>query len=192
MRPLWRRLLVWSFALLLFASAGSIGLFKLVEHRLRSQLQPLRLKQPTQTPSDIVYTTLDGQTQHLSALKGKVVFLNLWGTWCIQCVAEMPTVQKLYDQYRNNPEIAFVVASRLDSASSVRTYAQRHHYQLPFYLINDDQIPESMRLNQYPATFIFARNGTLVAQHVGGADWATPTVTELLNRLMHESSATGQ
>ena len=52
----------------------------------------------------------------------------------MQCVAEMPTVQKLYDHYRNDPDVEFLIVSRLDSPLAVGSYAYRSHLDLPFYV----------------------------------------------------------
>lgn len=60
----------------------------------------------------------------------------------------MPAVQKLYDQYRTDPDVAFLIISRLDSPAAVRRYSRLHHYDLPFYTMDDDDIPPSMQLNQ--------------------------------------------
>jgi len=98
--------------------------------------------------------------------------LHLWGTWCIQCITEMPTVQKLYDHYRNDPQVKFLIISRMDSPSSVRSYAHRNRLDLPFYVTHDDDIPQSMHLNQFPSTFLYAKDGTLVSKHIGAADWS--------------------
>jgi hypothetical protein len=60
----------------------------------------------------------------------------------------MPAVQKLYDQYRTDPDVAFLIISRLDSPAAVRRYSRLRHYDLPFYTMDDDDIPPSMQLNQ--------------------------------------------
>jgi hypothetical protein len=64
----------------------------------------------------------------------------------------MPTVQKLYNHYRNDPQVKFLIVSRMDKPAAVRSYASRNHLDLPFYITYDDEIPPSMQLNQYPAT----------------------------------------
>jgi thiol-disulfide isomerase/thioredoxin len=135
---------------------------------------------------DLVYSTLDGEVEHLSSAKGQVVFLDLWGTWCIQCVAEMPTVQKLYDRYRGDPRVKFLIVSRMDSPAAVRAYARRNRLSLPFYVMRDEDIPESMRLNQYPATFIYAKDGSLEAEHVGAANWSDPSVSACIDALKNQ------
>jgi thiol-disulfide isomerase/thioredoxin len=115
--------------------------------------------------------------------EGKGRLRGLMGTWCIQCVAEMTTVQKLDDPYRNDPNVSFLVISRLDSPATVRYYARLHHYDLPFYTMNDEDIPSSMRLEQFPSTFLYARDGSVAAQHTGAADWSAPRVTAFIETL---------
>jgi len=167
---------------ILAAGAALLG-FKVVQRRIAARMQPPHLEIRTEPANDLVYRTLDGETQHLASTRGQVVFLDLWGTWCVQCVAEMPTVQKLYDHYKNDPQIKFLIVSRLDSPSSVRSYARRNRLSLPFYVTQDQDIPSSMQLNQYPSTFIYAKDGTLVSKHVGAADWSDPTVISYIDQL---------
>ncbi|WP_052200724.1 TlpA disulfide reductase family protein [Terriglobus sp. TAA 43] len=136
---------------------------------------------------DLAFQTLDGHERHLSDYKGKVVFLDLWGTWCIQCVAEMPTVQALYDRYKNDPEVIFLIVSRLDTPQRVEHYARLGHYSLPFFVTRDEDIPPSMYFHQYPATFLYSKDGRIAAQHAGGADWNDPSVSAFIDGLKSHS-----
>ncbi|MEG9433730.1 TlpA family protein disulfide reductase [Terriglobus sp. ADX1] len=136
---------------------------------------------------DLAFQTLDGHARHLSDYKGKVVFLDLWGTWCIQCVAEMPTVQALYDRYKNDPEVIFLIVSRLDTPQRVEHYARLGHYSLPFFVTRDEDIPPSMYFHQYPATFLYSQDGRIAAQHAGGADWNDPSVSAFIDGLKSHS-----
>ena len=181
-----KRLGVGLLFLVLFGVAACFLFFKFVEQRVAANMQPPHLEIQIEPASDLVYRTLSGQEQHLSAQKGQVVFLDLWGTWCVQCVAEMPTIQKLYNRYKNDPQVKFLIVSRMDSPSAVRSYAHRYHLDLPFYITQDQEIPQSMQLNQYPATFIYAKDGSLVAKHVAAADWADPSVYSFLDRLKRQ------
>lgn len=166
----------------LAACIGLIG-FNFVKRRIAANIQPPHLQRRPEAPTDFIYRTLDGEQQHLASTKGQVVFLDLWGTWCVQCVAEMPTVERLYDHYRNDPRVRFLIVSRLDSPSAVRSYASRNHLNLPFYVTRDEDIPQSMQLNQYPSTFIYSRDGTLVSKHVGAADWSDRSVVSYIDEL---------
>jgi thiol-disulfide isomerase/thioredoxin len=180
-----RRVLKWIAGV--FASLALIaivcGMLLLHIVRKRVEAHAPHLIADNVPESDFVFHTLDGQPKKLSDYKGKVVFLDLWGTWCIQCVAEMPTVQQLYDHYRNDPQVVFLIVSRMDTPQAVQSYARRGNYTLPFYVMHDEDIPPSMFLQQYPATFFFLPDGTLVAHHAGGADWSNPSVIEFIDSL---------
>lgn len=182
----WNRLFIVLVSLVLLAAVSAFGFFKWAEKRVASRLQRPELRLESQTVPDLAFRTLDGRLHSVSEYKGKVVYLDLWGTWCIQCVAEMPTVQKLYDHYRNDPDVTFLVISRLDSPSAVRAYARRHHFDLPFFVTQDEAVPDSMYLRQYPATFLYARDGSIAAQHAGAADWADPSVIAFIDRLKRQ------
>lgn len=170
---------------LLAVVAASLALlgFKLMEHRIAAREHDPHLSSHPEPASDLTFRTLDGQPQHLLPTHNQVVFLDLWGTWCIQCVAEMPTVQTLYNHYRNDPQVKFLIVSRWDTPSSVRRYARRNHLDLPFYVTRDDEIPASMQFHQFPAAFILAKNGRLVSKHTGAADWSAPSVIAFIDQL---------
>ena len=182
--PLMAKKILSGLALLLVC----LGLFAVwgwvtVQHRILANAKAPNLVSSPEPQIDFRFRKLDGTPRHLAQTKGKVVFVDLWGTWCIQCVAEMPTVQALYNRFRNDPDVTFLIISRLDTPEAVRRYARRHHYDLPFYITNDADIPASMQLHQFPATFLYSRNGTMMVKHTGAADWSTPAVVSYINDL---------
>ncbi len=178
------RRVAFSFLALVVIGAGAALLaFKLLEKKVAANERAPHLQLHPEAASEVVYHTLDGQARQLSASKGKVVYLDLWGTWCLQCVAEMPTVQKLYDHYKGDPQVEFLMVSRLDSPEAVRRYAKRHGYDLPFYVMDDADIPPKMVLHQFPSTFLYAKDGTMVAKHLGAADWSDASVIDFIDRL---------
>jgi thiol-disulfide isomerase/thioredoxin len=180
------RTLIVLLPLIPLAACTGLLFFKFVQHRIAANIQPPHLKLQPEPASDLLYRTLDGQQQHLSSTKGQVVFLDLWGTWCVQCVAEMPKVPKLYDHYKDDPQVKFLIVSRLDSPSTVRSYARRNHLDLPFYITRDEEIPPAMQLNQYPATFLYTKDGRLVSKHVGAADWSDRSAISFIDRLKQQ------
>ncbi|MGC2637357.1 MAG: TlpA disulfide reductase family protein [Acidobacteriaceae bacterium] len=183
MKNVRNRVAAFGLAAVVLMAGGGLLFLKLVERRIATRMQAPHLVYAPRSADDLVYSTLEGEERHLSASRGRVVFLDLWGTWCIQCVVEMPTVQKLYDLYRNDPQVEFLIVSRLDTPATVRAYARRNHLDLPFYTMRDDDIPESMRLNQYPATFLYEKDGRLVAEHVAAANWADSSVIAFIDAL---------
>jgi thiol-disulfide isomerase/thioredoxin len=181
-----QRTLIVLLSLALLTAASALLIFKLVQHRVTAHMQPPHLRLEPEPASDLTYRTLDGTPQQLTAIKGQVVFLDLWGTWCIQCVAEMPKVQELYDHYKDDPQVKFLIISRWDSPSTVRSYARRNHLSLPFYITKDEDIPPSMQLGQFPATFLYAKDGRLITKHVGAADWSDRSVISFIDRLKQQ------
>ncbi len=176
--------IIFGLALLLVL-LGAIGFggWKAVQHRILLNARAPHLVSSPEPEIDFPFRKLDGTQMHLADTRGKVVFVDLWRTWCIQCVAEMPTVQTFYDQFRNDPDVIFLVVSRLDSPEAVRRYARRNHFDLPFYTAEDADIPASMQLNQFPATFLYSRDGTMMIKHKGAADWSAPAVVSYINDL---------
>jgi thiol-disulfide isomerase/thioredoxin len=172
--------------LLALAVIAILG-WRFVQHRIAHNERAPNLVRIHQPADDFPFRTLDGKLERLSEKKGKVVFVDLWGTWCIQCVAEMPAVQALYNHYRNDPHVVFLIISREDSPAAVRRFARWHHYDLPFYTMDDDSIPASMQLQQFPATFLYAPDGSLAAEHTGAANWSTPRVIAFIDSLKQTS-----
>jgi len=183
LRKALKRITIGFIAIVLLGAFTVLLFFKLIQRKIASNMKPPHLQRLSEAASDLIFRTLDGKTQHLASTKGQVVFLDLWGTWCVQCVAEMPAVQRLYDHYRNDPQVKFLIVSRLDSPSAVRSYARRNQLNLPFYITQDEDIPQSMRLNQYPSMFIYAKDGSLVSKHVGAADWSDRSVISSIDQL---------
>jgi thiol-disulfide isomerase/thioredoxin len=172
--------------LLLVAAVAGWGAFRFVEHHIAQNMRPPSFAPPKEAAVDFPFQTLDGKPMHLADMKGEVVLVDLWGTWCIQCVVEMPELQRLYDHFRHDPQVQFLVISRMDTPEKVEAYAHRNSFDLPFFTMPDADIPELMRFNQFPSTFVYAKDGRLVAEHAGAAHWADPSVINFLNQLKSE------
>ena len=180
MNPIGKRLAVGVLSLVVLTGMGGLVFFKYAQHRVAERLQAPQLDFVDMTAPDMTFHTLDGTTRHVGDYKGKVVFLDLWGTWCVQCVAEMPTVQKLFTRFRGDPKVVFLIVSRMDTPDTVQRYARRNKLDLPFFVMQDNEVPDSMYLHQYPATFIYSKDGRIAAQHAGGADWSDESVATYL------------
>jgi thiol-disulfide isomerase/thioredoxin len=179
----WKGFWIGVLSCVVLAVAGTVGFYKYAEHLVAKRLKAPEVPAELKENYDFKYTTLDGKDKHLSELRGKVVFVNFWGTWCIPCVAEMPTVQKLYDNFKNDTAVVFVIASRQDAPDKIRAFASKHKYDLPFYTMKDEDIPLAMRLNQYPATFIYSKDGSIAMKHINGADWSDASVVAFIHKL---------
>lgn len=116
--------------------------------------------------------------------KDKLVFLNVWATWCGPCVMEMPGIQKLYERYKSNDKVSFYIVSDED-AETVTPFVARKGYELPFY-IYADRYPAVLDGNAIPRTYIIYK-GRVLTQGIGASNWDTPEVYELIDKALQES-----
>jgi thiol-disulfide isomerase/thioredoxin len=116
--------------------------------------------------------------------KDEVVFINFWATWCPPCIAEMPTIEKLYQKYKD--KIAFAMISNED-IGMIEDFRNRNKYTFPVYQIEMD-IPEVFNLSIIPATFIISPDRKIALKHVGGADWSHEDVMKYLDELIEDKS----
>jgi peroxiredoxin len=126
-----------------------------------------------------------GQTVSLASLKGKVVFLNLWATWCGPCREEMPSMETLYDEYKgNNDFVMLAVSEDTKGKTAVLPYVEKNGYHFRILLDPENKVGDSYGVSGVPETFIIDRSGRIVAHHMGAFDWSRPDVKSALDELL--------
>ncbi|RIJ34207.1 TlpA disulfide reductase family protein [Pontibacter oryzae] len=127
--------------------------------------------------------TLDGKTVSFESLKGKVVFLNIWATWCPPCIAEMPNIQSLYDKIGSD-KIAFVMLSVDEGGvEKVQKFIDKKGFTLPVYMPTS-QLPQEFYSNAIPTTFIISPEGKIVGKQEGMAEYDTQEVRDFLQGMV--------
>lgn len=115
--------------------------------------------------------------------QNKVVFLNVWATWCGPCNMEMPGIQALYDKYKDNKKIAFYIISDEDS-ETVNPFIARKGYKLPFYQYAE-AYPPALDGNAIPRTYIIHKGKILVSE-TGASQWNRPEIIDLIEKSISE------
>ena len=118
----------------------------------------------------------------LSELRGKVVVLNFWATWCAPCVEELPSLVNLQQKMRNKGITVLAVSVDQDE-SLYRRFVQDHNVNL---LTVRDANQKSNNLYgtvKFPESYIIDRNGVMRRKFIGPVDWATPEVVDFLSKL---------
>ena len=131
--------------------------------------------------------TLAGDTLQLDALRGRVVLLNVWATWCAPCIEEMPALQRLHEQLA--PRGLSVVAVSVDVAGP-RTDADVlsfiDQFGLTFTVLRDasGRIEDAFGVAGLPTTFVIDRNGRIQRKVLGARDWDDPALASEIESLL--------
>ncbi len=132
---------------------------------------------------DFAVKDLEGKKLEMKDLKGKVIFLNLWATWCGPCRVEMPSIESLYNSV-DKDKIAFVMLS-LDhegEQGKIVQFINNKEFTFPVYQ-PASPLPNILRVNTIPTTFIVGPDGKVKSKKVGMANYDTEEMREFLKGL---------
>lgn len=121
-------------------------------------------------PAPTFAFTLDGHPTNLQALRGKIVVLNFWATWCPPCVAETPSLEKMYTALKPLGVTVLGVSVDDDSAA-YHQFLIKHHITYPTYRDANAKIPRTYGTVMYPETYIIGRNGKIDRKLIGEQNW---------------------
>ncbi len=126
--------------------------------------------------------SLDGNSVQLADLKGKVVVVNFWATWCGPCKEEMPAFERL--RQKLDPERFALLTITTDlQRESIRNFLANLNVQLPVLFDEDQDVSQAYLVRALPTTVLIDRQGTLVGRAVGPREWDEPKVAQALQGL---------
>ncbi len=120
------------------------------------------------------------QSINLADYKGRVVLINNWATWCPPCVAEMPSLARLYHQYKDKIVFLFIAQ---DKPEKVQMFLQKNGLNIPVYYMQSNP-PAMLQTGSIPTTFIIDKEGYIVVKKTGAADWDSGQVHRILDKLV--------
>ena len=135
---------------------------------------------------DLQLTDISGNSIRLSDMKGSVVFINFWSTWCQSCVEEMPAIERLSKILQGNPKFRILTILYKDDLSMAISYMKQNGYTLPVYLNPDESAAKSFGITGVPETFILDKKGLLRKKIIGPAPWDAPEFIQALQTLINE------
>jgi cytochrome c biogenesis protein CcmG, thiol:disulfide interchange protein DsbE len=149
-RPRWGRILAWVglFALLVLVFFGL----------LRAQKGQMKIGERA---PEFSLTTFDGQTYNLSDLRGKVVLLNLWASWCKPCEQEAPDLEAAWRHYQSREDVLFLGVAWTDTDKKSLEYLEKFDITYPNGPDLGTRIAQAYRITGVPETFIIDRDGVL-------------------------------
>jgi thiol-disulfide isomerase/thioredoxin len=138
--------------------------------------------QPLKDLSNIKFKDINGTVVDLGDLKGKIIFLNFWATWCPPCIAEMRGLNKLYEKFRNDQGVVFIFADADGDLTKAQKFMNRKKFSLPVYAIASE-VPEVLFRGSLPSTVVFDKQGRISYNEAGAANYGNQKFIEFINRL---------
>jgi thiol-disulfide isomerase/thioredoxin len=150
------------------------------------QIKALGMGRVTGSPAapNLVLKTLDGKELSLAGLRGKTVLLNFWATWCPPCREEMPTLETLYQTYKDNKKFVFLSVDSAEPKATVSDFLAKNPYHFPVLLDTDGAMGYEWGVTAIPTTYLIDPQGRVVAGVRGAFDWSSPTFTAGLKALV--------
>ena len=136
---------------------------------------------------DLKLIDVDFQMLDMESLKGKTIFMNYWATWCAPCVAEMPSINSLYNRVKDDPNIVFLMISEDREMSTARIWVKRKGFDFPIYKLASP-IPDVYETGVVPSTFVISPDGKVVVKKTGLANYDSKRFRKLMAKLSAQTS----
>lgn len=119
----------------------------------------------------------------LASLRGRVVLLNFWATWCAPCEAEMPAMQRLHTALAG-PEFELLAVSVDAGRDEVVQFQQRLALTFPIALDPEKRVSNLYQSYRYPESYLIDRDGRILSRYIGPRDWDSPAYVERIRRVI--------
>ena len=167
-------------------AAGTVAVAAPLRNSRAQDLQGIGALQPLHEPKklDLHWLDADGGAKSLADYAGKAVVLNLWATWCVPCVREMPALDDLAALVGKDGIVVLPVSSDHGGAPVVeRFYAERGIKHLPVMLDPQSNVAHAMGVRGIPTTFLIDKAGNELASLEGSADWSSPDAVTVVRKI---------
>lgn len=124
----------------------------------------------------------DGMVRSLAEYRGDVVFMNIWATWCPPCIAEMPSIQNLYNSVADLDNVSFLLVSMDEEFDRALNFMERRNLDMPVYHFRN-RAPGVYNSGLLPTTYVISADGRLMLEKRGLAKYDTPEFEQFLREL---------
>jgi len=132
---------------------------------------------------DFSLTALNGRKYKLSDLRGKVVFVNIWATWCPPCRQEVPSMVKFYNKMKDQG-VELLAVSEDNDVEAVRKFIAKNKIPFPVMLDQNKQVYRLYKATGVPETHLISKDGMVEASNLGPFDWMHPDVENAVRKLL--------
>ena len=136
---------------------------------------------------DFTFPDMNGKPVSLSQFRGKIVFLNIWATWCGPCRIEMPAMEKLYRKFKKEDLIILAVSIDHQGKSVVMPFMQELGFTFPVLLSREGRIQSVYMIRALPSSFIIDKTGRIAVRVEGALNWFGDETIESFEYLIHKT-----
>jgi thiol-disulfide isomerase/thioredoxin len=138
-------------------------------------------KGPPEAPPIDLFTP-DGSPLSLASLRGRVVLVNFWATWCEPCVTEMPSLQRLRDRFA--PRFEVLGVNYQEGPARIKAFADKSGIAFPIVRDTDGAVAKAWGARIFPASYVVDRGGQVRHVLIGGADWTSAPLADTIRALL--------
>ena len=131
------------------------------------------------------FRNYEGNNMNTADLKGKVLVINFWASWCPPCIAELPSIEKLYSEFQSNDDIFFLMMNMDDEIEIGKQFLDKRKYTLPIFKATSP-LPEEFYSGALPTTVVVDKKGIIRMHQQGFADYGGEKFYLQLKQLIEE------
>ena len=186
-----RNLIEWGAIILVIGFLYVTGLHTQVIGTMQRGLLATGLIKPSipsitddfpQARREFYFADENGFTQSLENYDGDVIFMNIWATWCPPCIAEMPSINALYQEFKDADNISFLLVSMDEDFEKAKSFMNNRNYTMPIYHYRG-KAPGTYESTMIPTTYVISADGKLMMEKRGLAKYDTPEFKEFIREL---------
>ena len=138
------------------------------------------------TAPDFTIEKLEGGNTSLAEHRGKLVLLHFWATWCMPCRVEMPGMESLWQQYKDDGLVILAVSIDEGSKGRVEKYKQIFDLSFPILLDPESEVNDLYKVSNMPTSILIDGEGQIVSYVSGAADWIEPETIKLVEAFLQK------
>jgi peroxiredoxin len=144
-----------------------------------------RPAEPSEAP-DFTLMNLEGRPVRLRELRGKLVLVNFWATWCAPCLHEMPSMERLYQTFKQTEFVLLAVSMDRQGAEVAQPFAANLKLTLPILLDPASEVARQYGVRGLPTTYLIDPDGLLIGAVIGARDWYRTESKALIAGLLRQ------
>jgi thiol-disulfide isomerase/thioredoxin len=135
--------------------------------------------------TDFDFSGADNIIRNTSELRGKVLFINFWASWCPPCRAEFPSVEAFYRNVKDNPDVFFLTINEDVDNARATEFLKKGNYTIPLYKVRS-MVPEALYKGTLPTSIVLDKQGNISYRHEGFANYSSTTFLQQIESLTRE------